>query len=166
MMRRWHLALLPLVLPANYLFAVARHEGTHALVARAFGAEIAEVHLWPPRGVNLSWLTIGFRHPPHAAAVPAEAAAPYVVAVALIALGLWWAGRLPSGFLRANVLLTAVVFPAAEIATNVLAFWKGPNDFYFVLGTQALVARVLVTATAAVVGIAAVRGTTARLRQA
>jgi hypothetical protein len=165
-MRLWHLALLPLVLPADYLLAVVRHEGSHALVAMAFGAEVAEFHLWPPRGVNLSWITIGFRRVPHPAAVPLQAAAPYGVAVALIAASLWVAGRLPSGFVRANVLVAGVVFPCAELATNVLAFWLGPNDFYYALGTQGLVARVLVTAAAAVVGLAAARGATACLQRA
>lgn len=165
-LRLWHLTLLPLVLPADYLFAVARHEGSHALVALAFGADIAEFHLWPPRGVNLSWITIGFRRVPASAAVPLQAAAPYVVAVALIAGSLRLAGRLPSGFWRANLLLAGVVFPCAEIATNVLAFWMGPNDFFYALGTQALVARLLVTAAAAAVGLAALRGTTVCLRRA
>src|SRR5262249_36635823 len=80
----WHLALLPLVLAANYLFFVARHEGRHAVVAWAFGAEIVEVHWWPPRGADLSWVTFGFPVTPSPLAVPLQAVAPYAVAVGLL----------------------------------------------------------------------------------
>ncbi len=149
--RPWHLMVLPLVLAANYLFAVARHEWSHTLVARAFGADVPEIHLWPPRGVNLSWITLGFRRPPHPLVVPLQAAAPYVVALVLIAASLWGASRLPAGIVRANVIVTGVIFPCAEILTNVLAYWLAPNDLFWMLGTRALAARIAATVLAGVV---------------
>jgi hypothetical protein len=163
--RPWHLALLPLVLPANYLLAVLRHEGSHSLVALAFGAVVAEFHVWPPRGVNLSWITIGFPVRPSPWAVPLQAGAPYAVAVALLAGSVWMIGRLPSGLLRANVVVGGVVFPCAELVTNVLAYWFGPNDFFWALGTQAPAARVGVTLVAGAIVLAAAASTTRALAQ-
>jgi len=162
--RPWHLLLLPLVLAANYAVAVARHEWSHTLVARAFGADVPEIHLWPPRGVNLSWITLGFRRPPHPWAVPAQAAAPYVVALALITASLWGLGRLPAGIVRANLVVTGVIFPGAELVTNVLAYWRAPNDLYWMLGTHAVAARVGVTLAVVLVLAAAGRRTARALR--
>lgn len=143
----WHLALLPAVLAANYLFFVLRHEGSHALVARAFGAEIADFHWWPPRGPNFSWITFGFPAPPSPLAVPLQAWAPYVVAVGLL-VGSWVAvGRaLPPGLLRANVVVTGILFPCAELVVNAVGYWYAPNDLYYALGarTQTLCALVQV----------------------
>lgn len=164
-MRPWHLALLPVVLPVNYLAAVVRHEGSHALVAMAFGAVVAEFHVWPPRGVNLSWITIGFPARPSTWAVPAQAFAPYAVVVALLATAVWCVGRLPPGLGRANVVVAGVVFPCAELATNVLAYWFGPNDFFYALGTRAVAARAAVTAVATLLVLGAGVGTARALRR-
>ncbi len=132
--RPWHLALLPAVLAANYLFMTARHEAAHGAVVLAFGGEIAEVHLWPPRAGTLSWIT--FRLPLAAPpfVVPLQAAAPTLAALLLLAGGTYAVGRLAPGIVRANVVVTAVLFPAGEIATIVVGYWYGGSDFLHVFG--------------------------------
>lgn len=153
--RTWHLLLLPAILVANHLFMVTRHEACHGAVARAFGAEIAEFHVWPPRAGNLSWITFGFRAIPWRGAIPAQAAAPYVVAVAIVLGSLAWLRRgLGPGLLRANVILTGVVFPLAEIGVNVAGYWYGANDLYYVFGSLDWSYRA--GSTAAIAGLGAV----------
>src|SRR5262247_2022872 len=119
--RPWHLALLPAVLVANYLLMVLRHEASHGLVALAFGAQIADFHLWPPRAGNLSWITFRFPLGVSPAAVPLQAAAPYVTALLLLFASLWAVSRrLPSGWLRANLVVTGILFPLTEVGVNVV----------------------------------------------
>ena len=156
-MRPWHLALLPAVLVANYLVMVLRHEASHGLVALAFGAQIADFHLWPPRAGNLSWITFRLPLGVSPAAVPLQAAAPYVTALVLLFASLWAVrGRLPCGFLRANVVVTGVLFPLTEIGVNVVGYWCGGNDLYYVFGSRALPLREVVTAVACGVALLSV----------
>lgn len=153
--RPWHLALLPAVVAANYLLMAVRHEAAHGAVVLAFGGEVAEFHVWPPRGANLSWIT--FRLPLEAppVAVPLQAMAPFLVALALLLLGVRAARRLPAGILRANVIVSLVVFPCCEIAANVVGYWYAPNDLYWALGGRTAALRSAAAATGAVVVAAA-----------
>ncbi len=68
--------------------------------------------------------------------MPAQAFAPYAVALILLAAGLFACLRLEPGFLRANVVVTAVVFPLAELD---LAAWalcsQGGGDLSWCFGT-------------------------------
>jgi hypothetical protein len=149
--RRWHLALLPVVVGANWLFMTTRHEAAHGAVVLAFGGEIAAIHVWPPRAGSLSWIT--FRLPLGAprAAVALQAAAPYVVALGILAAGVHLVcRRLPRGLLRANVALTAVLFPCCEIATTAVGYLWGGGDLAYVLGTPTRTVRWGVTGAAAV----------------
>jgi hypothetical protein len=140
--RSWHLALLPAVLAANYLFTTGRHEGAHGLVVLAFGGEIAAFHLWPPRGGTFSWITFRLPLDAPALATPLQAAAPSVLALTFLGAALWAVcRRLPPGLLRANVVITGVLFPCAELATTAVGYWYGGNDLYYVLGAPTTVLR-------------------------
>lgn len=155
--RAWHLLLLPAVLAANWLFMAARHEATHGLVVLAFGGEIAEMHLWPPVAGTLSWIT--FRLPLDApdGVVPLQAAAPSLVALLLLVAGTWLVcTRLGSGIVRANVALTAVVFPCCELLTIAAGYWYGGGDLSYVVGTRSPVLRVGVPLVAAAITVLAV----------
>lgn len=140
--RPWHLALLPAVLTANYLFMVARHEAAHGLVVLGFGGEIADVHLWPPRAGTLSWITFRLPLTAPSIAIALQAAAPALVAVAVLAAGAFLVcRRLRCGIVRANVMLAAVLFPCGELATMVVAYWYGLGDLFYVLGPPTPVTR-------------------------
>jgi hypothetical protein len=154
---------LPLVTAANYLVMATRHEAAHGLVVLAFGGEIADVHVWPPRGANLSWITfrLPLAAPPQA--VWLQAVAPFVVAVALIAAGIALARRLPSGILRANLALTLVVFPCVEIVANAVGYWYAPNDLFWVLGGRTPQLRWMVVGGSTVIVTTALAGLLATL---
>lgn len=166
--RAWHLALLPAVLVANYLVMTARHEAVHGAVVLAFGGEIADVHLWPPRGGTFSWITFRLPLAAPAFAVPLQAAAPSLAALALLGAGTWAAWRLRAGLVRANVVVTAVLFPACELAAIVVGYGFGGGDLVHVLGTPGPTGRwaltglgglvVAAAASAALWGILADRG--------
>jgi len=127
--------LLCALLAANYFFMLVRHEGCHALVALAAGSEIVEFHVWPPRGLNLSWITAFSATPRSSASLRVEAAAPYVASLLLLCGSLWTlAGPRRAGLLRSNVVLTGVIFALADLALGVAGYWVADNDLAWVFG--------------------------------
>ena len=129
--------LLPLLLIANYFFAVARHEGAHALVALSSGSVLLDVHIWPPQGWNLSWIT--HLDPPTrgAASVQFQAALPYLISLLFLLASLYYlsANQRRSDWLWWNVTLTGVIFPLADLAAGTTAYWFADNDFFHIFGS-------------------------------
>jgi hypothetical protein len=154
-MRRW--AVLCLLLVANYFFMLVRHEGCHALVAVAAGSEIVDFHVWPPRGLNLSWITAFSATPRSLASLRLEAAAPYLVSLLLLCGSLWYLAepRRP-GFLKSNLVLTGVVFAVADLALGVAGYWVADNDLSFVFGSGTTASRLF--ASVWVVALAGISG--------
>jgi hypothetical protein len=149
--------IAPLLLAANYLFMVARHEGAHALVAWASGASIVDVHLWPPVGGNLSWITTVSFEPRAGAVVKLEAALPHLISLAMLLLSLWWlTGQKRPRRLALQVELTGVAFPLLDLVTSTSTYWIGDNDFYYLFGPGRPGVRLLLSAC--VVGLSATAG--------
>ena len=128
-------AVVCALLVANYFFMILRHEGCHALVAVAAGSEIVDFHIWPPRGLNLSWITAFSATPRSLASLRLEAAAPYLVSLLLLCGSLWYlTGTRRSGFLKSNIVLTGVVFALADLALGGAGYWVADNDLAYVFG--------------------------------
>lgn len=149
---------IPLLLAANYLFMVARHEGAHAVVAWASGATVVDVHLWPPAGGNLSWTTVVAFDPRPAGVVMLQAALPLLLSLALLLASLWWlAGPRRHPRLALHVGLTGVAFPLLDLATSTATYWIGDNDFAYLFGPGStgvrLVLSLQVTALAATAAV-------------
>ena len=138
MMKRWQLALIPVLIVANYFFMVVRHESCHALVALLTGGHITAFHVWPPRGVNLSWITEAPRVR-SVAEVQLQAMLPHVAGVAMVAASLFYLGGVRRmGFWQLNVVLTGVVFPLIDLGLSVGAYWFANNDYFFIFGPGTL----------------------------
>jgi len=148
---------LPFLLVANYFFAVARHEWAHALVATASGSIVVDVHIWPPDGLNLSWMTEITNPSRSLGSLRLQGAMPYLISLLLLLAGLLYlAGAPRRGFLWLNVVLTAVAFPLADLVAGVGAYWFSGNDFYYVFGPGTLMVRVVLSFWLLVLGLQAV----------
>ncbi len=144
-MKRWQLAVIPVLLVANYFVMVVRHEGCHALVVLLTGGHITAFHVWPPRGANLSWITEAPRLR-SAGVVQLQAMLPHLVAVGLVLASLWYlGGARRMGFWQLNVALTGVVFPLIDLTLSVGSYWFADNDFFFVFGPGRLAVRATLT---------------------
>ncbi len=136
---------LPLLLVANYFFAVARHEWSHAWVAMASGSLVVDVHIWPPKGWNLSWMTEITNPQRSLASLRLQGALPYLISLFMLLGGLFYLSGLSGAprrsFLWLNVVLTAVIFPLADLVAGVGAYWLAENDFYYVFGPGTLLLR-------------------------
>jgi hypothetical protein len=133
-----------LVLVANYVFMVVRHEGCHALVAWASGVSILEVHVWPPANGNLSWITTGpgMRSP---AVVQLQAALPHLVSLGMVFAALYYLGRSGVRGWRRHVVVTGVLFPVLDLAIGVVGYWFFDNDYAFIFGAGDAVVRTVLT---------------------
>jgi hypothetical protein len=132
---RARVAILLALLPAQYLFEVARHEGCHALAATLTGTRVVDVHLWPPRWPELSWTTLLPAGPRPPGAVAFEAGLPHLVAaLSILATSAWIAGQRGLGLLGWNVLLAGAVFPWLDLAVVAASWWVAPTDLFWVFG--------------------------------
>lgn len=124
------------VLVGHYFFMIVRHEAAHASVAVATGAAVLEIHLWPPRYNNLSWIVIAETHPRPPWMLWAQAIAPYLVSAGLIVTTLLVLTRKRPGpaFASRHVLLGGVIFPLIDLALGVGLYWVAANDLAFVFG--------------------------------
>ena len=123
------------ILAGNYLFLVARHEGCHALAATLTGAVVLDVHLWPPRGGNLSWITILATRPRAPWEIQLQALAPYAMSL-LIAMATLHHLSSPAAWTpsRRNLALTGVVFPLLDLSLGVGTYGFSASDFRYVFG--------------------------------
>ena len=110
-----------LAAPIYVLLGTLRHEGSHALVGMATGAKLTSFVFWPSRG---HWGYVEFATDPTWPSL----AAPYVVDVAVFALGLWLCRRVPQHlhWLWVNLAVILVASPAIDSIYNyVMAFVRG-----------------------------------------
>ena len=138
----------------HYAFLVIRHEACHALVATASGARVVDVHLWPPRGLNLAWTTIEPTGPRSLAAVALEAALPHLVSIAMILGAAWWlATRRVWRRIECHVSVAALALPWLDLALGVAAAWRGEGDLARVLAVGDTLSRILLTSWVAMLGL-------------
>lgn len=132
-------AALPLLLGAHWMFMLARHEGAHALVAVFTGARVVDIHLWPPAGGSLSWVTAIPLRPRSPAEVQLQALAPYAASLAMVIATLHGLSRRPGrwGFARVNLALGGLAFPLLDLALGVVAYWLAPSDLRLAFGSAA-----------------------------
>lgn len=153
----------------TYFFNVLMHEGTHAVVAKAYGTKIVRFQWWPARHPQNGRFYLGYVQ--YKGKLTTNQQTFFLMApkiTALVALGGYAAlvgfDALPNGDYTQLALAVVATGFWVDFTKDLLAFWQ-PNDFQRSLSKngkktfwQRLPYRILYTAVSAAAGYAVLRG--------